>query len=94
MSNFTKEDIVNSVGIVETGEDVDVSRQVLHTMRISSDEAYERLKIIRETHKDLDIELNQLTRDMPYNARVEYEHLFILLEKLEKIELENIRFGE
>ena len=92
MSNFTKEDIVNSVGIVETGEDV--NRQVLHTMRISSDEAYERLKIVRETYKDLDIELNQLTRDMPYNARVEYEHLFILLEKLEKIELENIRFGE
>lgn len=86
---FTKDDIKNMVAPEPTKND-----QVLHTMRINSDEAYERLKIIRDTYKDLDIKLNKLTRDMPYQTRVEYEQVFILFEKLEKSELENIRFGE
>lgn len=90
MIEFTKDDIRNLVEPKETNE----STQVLHTMKTNSDEAYERLKIVREAHKDLGIRLNKLTRDMPYQTRVEYEQMFIWLEKLEKSELENIRFGE
>lgn len=86
---FTKDDIRNIVA-----PEPKANYQVLHTMRTDSDEAYERLKIIRDTHKDLETRLNRLTRDMPYQTRVEYERMFICLEKLEKSEIENIKFGE
>lgn len=89
MSEFTKEEIKNMMGATE-----DYNCQVLKTMRINSDEAYERLKIVRKAHKELGEALNKLTRDMPYTTRTEYEQMFILLENLEKSELENVRFGE
>ena len=61
---------------------------------VSADEAYERLRIMREVKNDLKDNLNKHVRTIPTVSRVKYERLFETIEELINEECYNVRNGD
>lgn len=84
---------INVKEIIEK-ESVDVHDTLLKYAGYSADDAYARLKIVREVKDDLGIRLNKHVRLMPDEVRRTYEELYLTLKKLEGLEAKYVISGE